>query len=167
MTVNYEAGGKGRVRRATKEDLGNILNIERNSFENPWSGSRFHHLLTRKISFVYEEKRNILGFIIAGEERVDAGGVPRFSEEGEINEQLHILNLAVIPHRRRQGIGTQLLNKLETYCEENNLKTVGLEVRESNNTANQFYKSCGFNSKRILPFYYENGENALFMRKKI
>lgn len=61
-----------------------------------------------------------------------------------------ILTLAVAPPFRRQGIARTLL---ETFLRRVQ-GTVYLEVRASNQTAQKFYKSLGFESITERPEYY-------------
>lgn len=61
-----------------------------------------------------------------------------------------ILNLAVAPDCRRQGIARALL---ETWLREFR-GDVFLEVRASNQTAQEFYKSLGFQQLLVRPKYY-------------
>jgi len=72
-----------------------------------------------------------------------------------------LLNLAVAPDFRRQGIGAELVRSLQTepsVC-------VFLEVRESNQGARAFYKSLGFQEVGIRSGYYPTSpESAIVMK---
>jgi [ribosomal protein S18]-alanine N-acetyltransferase len=72
-----------------------------------------------------------------------------------------ILNLAVAPDYRRQGVGRSLLC---AYLEASQ-GAVFLEVRPSNQAARAFYKSFGFEEVTVRPGYYENpSEPAIVMK---
>jgi ribosomal-protein-alanine N-acetyltransferase len=76
--------------------------------------------------------------------------------------EVEILNLAVEPHMRRQGIGQALLRHLlgEVTGE------VFLEVRAGNSSAQRFYGKAGFQEVGRRPGYYRNpSEAAIVMRK--
>ena len=76
-----------------------------------------------------------------------------FSRDG------HILSIAVHPHHRRRGVATELLLKaMETSWP----KKVWAEVRRSNQGAQAFYDTLGFQIRRTVPNYYGN-EDALIM----
>ena len=72
-----------------------------------------------------------------------------------------LLNLAVAPEYRRQGVGRSLIT---AYLEASQ-GTVFLEVRPSNRTARAFYKSLQFEEVDLRPGYYQNpSEPAIVMK---
>jgi ribosomal-protein-alanine N-acetyltransferase len=72
-----------------------------------------------------------------------------------------ILNLAVAPAFRRHGVGRALLR---TWIEETG-GTIYLEVRASNEAAQKFYKSLGFELFAVRPQYYSSpAESAIVMK---
>jgi [ribosomal protein S18]-alanine N-acetyltransferase len=72
-----------------------------------------------------------------------------------------ILNLAVAPLFRRQGIGRTLVAAWLARCPG----TVYLEVRPSNTAARLFYKSLGFEELTTRPEYYRDPlEPALVLK---
>jgi ribosomal-protein-alanine N-acetyltransferase len=76
-------------------------------------------------------------------------------DEGEI------LNLAVSPDFRRQGVATRLM---ETAL-QNFSGAFYLEVRESNEGAREFYKSLSFQEVSRRPAYYQSPpETAIVMK---
>src|SRR5438270_9127096 len=68
------------------------------------------------------------------------------------DDEHELLNLAVGPDFRRQGVARELLRDLLT----NSTGNVFLEVRESNAAAVSLYKSMGFQQVSRRPGYYEN-----------
>ena len=95
---------------------------------------------------VAERDKLVLGFLVV---RVVA------------EREWEILNLAVAPGVRRQGIGRQLLSdSLERHAGE-----CFLEVRESNETARRFYERLGFKTATERLQYYSNPpETAIVMK---
>lgn len=76
-------------------------------------------------------------------------------------DECEVLNLAVAPTCRRQGIARQLLESLL----QGKGNTVFLEVRESNLAARNFYKSMGFHEVGIRDEYYDSPpEPAIVMK---
>ena len=75
--------------------------------------------------------------------------------------EYELLNLAVAPESRRQGIGRELV----AAWMERNPGTVFLEVRSSNTAARLFYKSLGFQEISTRPEYYENPPEAAIVLK--
>jgi ribosomal-protein-alanine acetyltransferase len=77
----------------------------------------------------------------------------------EIAGEVEILNLAVSPAFRRQGIATKLLDELRPR------EAVFLEVRESNFRARKLYEKAGFQTVSRRRKYYSNpDEDGLVMR---
>lgn len=75
--------------------------------------------------------------------------------------ETEILNIAVAPERRRQGIGGQLLGEILAR----HRGEFFLEVRESNSAARQFYEKLGFRPITRRPqYYYDPSESAIVMK---
>ncbi|MGC8792141.1 MAG: GNAT family N-acetyltransferase [Bryobacteraceae bacterium] len=133
-----------RIRDARPRDLPDLERIEVASPEAAmWDPREYLRYPCR----VAEVEGEVAGFIVW---RVTAPG------EGEI------LNLAVWPERRRQGIATRLLESV--------LSAPGyswfLEVRESNLPARRLYQKLGFREVGRRPSYYrDTGEAAVVMRR--
>jgi len=71
---------------------------------------------------------------------------------------------------RKQHLGTELLNKMiEHLKNEYNeiVETITLEVRTHNQAAIAFYEKHGFEGVLIKPAYYSNGEDALYMVRRL
>jgi len=78
-----------------------------------------------------------------------------------------ILMLAVKDIHRRRGIGTALLQQFLQELHHHDVTSVDLEVRTSNQPALVFYQTHGFILQGMLPYFYQNGENAYSMRKEL
>ena len=78
-----------------------------------------------------------------------------------------ILMLAVETPYRRQGIGTQLMTSFMRECAMKGMKTVELEVRQSNNDAVRFYQNHGFQLSHTLPRFYTDGEDGFKLIKNL
>jgi ribosomal-protein-alanine acetyltransferase len=75
--------------------------------------------------------------------------------------EYEILNVAVHPEMRRQGIAKALFGELLARGKS----LFFLEVRPSNDGARAFYKSLGFKEVSVRPDYYENPlEPAIVMK---
>jgi ribosomal-protein-alanine N-acetyltransferase len=140
------------IRGMTERDLDEVLAIERGSFPTPWSKGLFSKELSIPFarSFVAQEKESgrIVGYLcfwLAGLET-------------------HILNLAVHPRRRGEGIGTRLLAFGVSYCRRQGVQQMTLEVRRSNVKAISLYKNFQFHPQGIRRRYYtDSGEDAIIM----
>ena len=91
------------------------------------------------------------------EDRVAGFAVTRRLADGESE----ILNLAVDPAFRRQGIGRMLICEIKLRYPGD----IFLEVRESNLAARKFYESLGFQVVTLRPRYYERSPEAAIVMK--
>ncbi|MBT9174741.1 MAG: Ribosomal-protein-alanine acetyltransferase [candidate division WS2 bacterium] len=139
------------IKPMTVEVLNEVLEIEKQSYPNPWSYYSFYSEITsNKISYYvtsnYEGK--IIGY----------AGMWVIIDEG------HITNIAVASHWRRRGVGEKLLRHLIATCEKCNVKTITLEVREKNEPALSLYQKYGFEVKGVRKNHYpETAESSLIM----
>jgi len=81
-------------------------------------------------------------------------------------DEAEILNTAVDLTYRRKGTGTLLLNAAISEAQAHNVKSIYLEVRESNSAAIAFYGRQGFAKTAERHAYYSGPtENAVVMKK--
>jgi len=79
-----------------------------------------------------------------------------------------MMNLAVTPAFRRQGIAEKLVLALCSALLEKNVRSLTLEVRASNQPAKALYEKLGFSQVGKRPNYYRNPrEDALILRKEL
>lgn len=80
-------------------------------------------------------------------------------------DEAHILNFGVRLAFRGMGVGRELIQESLTRLSDEGVRTVSLEVRESNAVARTLYAELGFVEAGIRPRYYtDNGEDALTLR---
>jgi len=135
----------------TEEDLDDIMDIENQTYQFPWTRGIFRDCL--HVGYCC--------WVYASENQVDAYGVMSIGA-GEA----HILTIVVNEASRGQGLGKLMLEHLLKVAEQHKVVTVLLEVRPSNNIAVQLYRNSGFNEVGTRPNYYpaEDGrEDALIM----
>ena len=78
-----------------------------------------------------------------------------------------MMNIAVHPDYRRQGIANQLILTLIQLLTEHGSHCLMLEVRVSNEPAISVYQNLGFAEVGIRKNYYRNPrEDALILRKE-
>lgn len=139
------------VRPGRAEDLAAVARLEDLSFDDPWSlDALLGELRTDRLRLplVAEQDGEVCGYLMAW----------------KVIDQLHILNIATDPARRRQGIGSALLAAAATAAAELGMQEITLEVRAGNREAISFYKGHGFVRRGLRPGYYQdNGEDALIM----
>lgn len=135
----------------TAEDLPEVLGIERASFTNPWSGALF--LQELQVGF-----SRIIVARCAGERL--AGYLCRWF----VADEVHILNVAVDPRLRGQGVGSSLMGEALKEARAGRAVAVTLEVRRSNVAGRRLYDSFGFEEVGARPNYYGRGEDAIILR---
>lgn len=143
------------VRDMTHDDLATVSDIERRSYEFPWSHGVFRDcLLAGYKSIVLLRDERVAGYGILS---VAAG-------------EAHILNLCVDPEYRSMGYGERLLDRLLSQARVSAVQEVLLEVRPSNKTALALYRKKGFYQVANRPAYYqshEGREDAAVLSKKL
>ena len=134
-------------------DLKEVIEIETISFRHPWKRAFFLYDMNRPHAFclVAKEKNQLVGYLIAW----------------KIEDQFHLANIAVHPDQRRKGIGSQLLKTILEIGKEVKCKNIFLEVRESNISAQDFYRKFGFAHTLTQKQYYHDGEDALILEKEL
>ena len=92
------------------------------------------------------------------------GRVAGFLAARKLADELEILNLAVAPASRRQGIAGQLLRTAMKWAATEGIAKIYLEVRDSNAPAKAFYQSHGFRATGMRPDYYRDpADDALLL----
>lgn len=142
---------KIHIRWMIRRDMPEVLRSERESFDYSWTEEDFLRCLRQRncIGMVAESSEKVVGFMIY-----------------ELHKnKLHILNFAVAPDFRRNGIGTQMLGKLIGKLSSHRRTRITLAVRESNLGAQLFFRMRDFRAVKVLRNYYEDsGEDAYLMQ---
>jgi ribosomal-protein-alanine N-acetyltransferase len=81
--------------------------------------------------------------------------------------EAHLLLFAVQPALRRQGVGSALLDWLETTANTAGTGVIRLETRSSNAGARAFYRARGFVEIGRLRGYYDGVEDAVRLAKDL
>nr|MBR4281300.1 ribosomal protein S18-alanine N-acetyltransferase [Clostridia bacterium] len=138
------------IRRMTISDVDGVAAVEAATFPTPWSRDAFA-----------SEMNNVAARYLIAEKN---GGVIGFAGAWIILDESHITNIAVLKEERGQGIGRMLTEGLMQYLSNLGAAYATLEVRKSNEVAQNLYKSLGFIKLGVRKRYYEdNGEDALIM----
>jgi ribosomal-protein-alanine N-acetyltransferase len=139
------------IRWMIRRDMAEVLEIERQGFEFPWSEEDFIRCLRQRncIGMVAECDNRVIGFMIYELHRT----------------RLHLLNFAVAEEYRHRGVGTQMLNKLLAKLSAQRRTRIVLEVRETNLPAQLFFRQMGFRAVSVLrDFYEDTTEDAYLMQ---
>jgi len=82
-----------------------------------------------------------------------------------LDDQAHLLLFGVEPIYRRLGIGSGLLEWLETCATTAGIELIFLESRVTNLAARGFYAAHGYRELAVMPRYYSGREDAIRMGK--
>jgi len=127
-----------------------LMYIEKSSFVSPWPVHSFKNELLNPLSRIWGA---LDGHIFAG-----------FTCFWIVAGDIHLLNIAVAPEKRRMGIGTYLLGRVVDLGKNTSIDRIWLEVRPSNTAALALYRGAGFIEDGIRPGYYsDTGEDAVLM----
>lgn len=133
------------------DHLDEVAALERVCFPDPWSRSMLAEELDNALS----------AFLVALDE---TGAVAGYAGLQVILDEGYILNIAVRPDCRRQGVAGQLIQVFLDFARGNRLAFLTLEVRASNYDAIALYGSRGFRERGRRRNYYEHPrEDAIIM----
>ncbi len=143
------------IRSMQHDDLAIISDIERRSYEYPWSHGVFRDcLLAGYQCIVLERNGEVVGYGILS---VAAG-------------EAHILNLCVELSYRSMGYGERMLDEILFRARTSSVRDIFLEVRPSNENALALYRKKGFHKVANRPAYYQSQkgrEDADVLVKKL
>ncbi len=142
-----------QIRPWTAEDIPVLTKMERECFVDPWTEEMLKDCLRYPYyhCFLAEEGGQVCGYCC----------LIHLFEDGEI------ANIAVESSFRGRGIAKLLMESMHERA-----KTLGgvrtlLEVRKSNTPAVRLYESFGYKQYGVRARYYEDGEDALLMERKL
>jgi len=139
------------IRKMLPADMEQVVAIDQLSFSLPWPARSFHFELT--------DNPASRCWVVALEGRVIAMLVAWF-----IIDELHIATFATHPDYRGKGIGRKLLLRALQSAKDEGAARSFLEVRESNEIAQNMYRSFGFvEDGRRKEYYRDNAEDAILM----
>lgn len=135
-------------------DLDQVMEIEREAYDFPWSEGIFRDCMRVGYScWVMAADQRVLGYCIMS----------------VVQGECHILNLCVRPSAQGQGLGREILTDLLELASIN-ADSAFLEVRPSNAAAIKLYFSEGFNEVGRRKDYYPSDtgrEDAVVLAKAL
>jgi ribosomal-protein-alanine N-acetyltransferase len=130
-----------------------VAELEKLCFSEPWSKNSLTSELNNPLSL----------WLVALDGDCVAGYVGSQSVLGESD----MMNIAVDPNYRRQGVAVALVEELVRRLRERGNHCLTLEVRASNDPAIKLYEKLGFVQIGRRPNYYRSPkEDALILRKE-
>lgn len=168
------------------DDIGQVLDVDRESYSLPWPASAYRRELLHNRNARYLVLREVSDDEDATSE---PDPIPRLRlplpffrwsrsegrgpQQGKILgyagmwmmvDEAHITTIAVRTDWRGRGLGELLLASLIESAAEAGAHRVTLEVRVSNETAQALYRKYGFHQEGVRPRYYsDDNEDAYIM----
>jgi ribosomal-protein-alanine N-acetyltransferase len=145
----------GRIRAMTMEDLDEVMAIETDIYDYPWTRGIFQDCMrVGYLCHVFEQDDGIKAYGVLSVGAAEA----------------HVLTLCVRPDSQRQGLGRMMMEHLLELASQAGTETMLLEVRPSNESAIRLYHQLQFNEVGTRPDYYPSAdgrEDALIMARSL
>ena len=139
------------VQPMRRRHLRSVLRIEQQVYPRPWSSSLFMSELALRATRAYYVAR-------VGRDLVGYAGLMMTLDEA------HVTTIAVDPKRHRAKIGTRLMLVLAREAIARGAVAITLEVRMSNDAAQDMYRRFGFKPEGVRKNYYQEvNEDAMVM----
>jgi len=145
------------IRDYRPEDFERLWEIDQVCFPAGIAYSRYEIgvYIRRRNAFTLvaeEDSKAIVGYLVAHIGRRKIG---------------HIITIDVLPHARKQRIGSSLLQAAERRLTSIGCRVVYLETAVDNAPAISFYKRHDYDVIETVPRYYSNGVDALVLEKDL
>ena len=141
------------ITKMTESHVAQVATLEKLCFRDPWSENS-----------VASELNNALSLWLVA---VDGERVAGYVGSQTVMDESDMMNVAVHPDYRKQGIATALILGLVEELRKRGSRSLTLEVRASNETAISVYSKLDFQEVGRRKNYYRNPrEDALILRKE-
>jgi ribosomal-protein-alanine N-acetyltransferase len=148
---------KTLIRHAVAADFSQLLEIDQSSFAGgvAYNEAELSYFMKRPgaETLVLEKGGQIVAYLILEVHRTQRSAT--------------IVTLDVRAAHRRNGYGSQLLNRAEQILSDYGVEMYDLQVDVNNRVAIIFYKKHGLGTVRTLCSYYGNGNDAYLMTKNL
>ena len=137
----------------TSDHVSQVALLEKLCFSDPWSEN----------SVAGELMNQLAHWLVA----VDGDRVAGYVGSQTVMDETDMMNIAVHPDYRRQGVAEALVQTLVSDLKARGSRCLTLEVRASNVPAQRLYEKLGFSQIGKRPNYYRNPkEDAYILRKE-
>ena len=142
-------------RRMTPDDLEQVMRVEREVYEFPWTEQIFRDCIrVGYFCWLALHEQTVIGHAVIS----------------VVADESHMLNLSIARAHQRKGYGRQFVEFLVNEARRHRAQTMLLEVRPSNQVAINCYNGAGFNEVGSRKDYYpaQGGrEDALLLARHI
>tara|TARA_Y100000996_G_C22428717_1_gene604691 strand:- start:404 stop:826 length:423 start_codon:yes stop_codon:yes gene_type:complete len=138
------------IQEANKNHIDQILKIESESYEKPWSYQSFLNEIKNNVglNLVYTRDNKVLAYLF--------GWI--------LDHEYHLNNIAVLKSERRKGIAKKMIDNIIFNFK---IKNIHLEVSRLNSNAINLYEKIGFHKNGLRKRYYHNGSDAILYKMEI
>jgi [ribosomal protein S18]-alanine N-acetyltransferase len=133
-------------------DVNAVMLLESQAYPVPWTHGNFVDAIAAGYTALLLMAPHFAGYVVA------MPGV----------DEMHLLNITVASAHQAQGHGRYLLDEVVRLCRQMALPQLWLEVRASNERAQNLYRQYGFSQVGVRRNYYplphtHERENAVMM----
>ena len=154
MSAVLKAGAPSLV-PMTREALGDVLAIENDIYEFPWTHGNFRDSLESGYScWLYRQAGSLVGYAVVM----------------LALDEAHLLNLSIAREAQRRGHGRHLLEALADVARGHGAVSMFLEVRPTNLAGRELYARTGFRQVGMRRGYYPargGREDALVLSRAL
>jgi ribosomal-protein-alanine N-acetyltransferase len=150
MSASRAVSAPYQIQSAVPADASEVEALERVCFPAPWRREFFDSEIIAESRYnrvVKNNARQVIGYLFS-----------MF-----YLDEMHINKIAVRPTERRLGIATALMKDCTEFARSIGIRSISLEVRQSNHSAQTFYHGLNFRALYTRPNYYPDGEAAVVM----
>lgn len=136
------------------KDFSVVLEIEKQSFPDPWTKQDFHRVFENKncVCRVCEDGEEVVGYMVYEYDAIS----------------YNIINLAVVKHYRRHGVARFLVSGLISQMSDSSKYQMFASVSDRNLGAQLFFKAMEFKAEKISRNFFGPDHNSYdfrFMKK--
>ncbi len=140
---------------AISADIGGLVELEELCFDTDrLDAKHFHYFLKKPSALVVTTKHK---------KKIISGAIVLFRKNSKI---ARLYSIAVHPDYRRLGVAQAILDFVERSCRKFRCSEIRLEVKNNNRRAIKFYRKNGYEAFGEYENFYEDGMDALRMRKE-
>lgn len=141
-----------QTRWMIRRDLPEIMAIEGLSFTSPWTEEDMLSVLRRSsvIGMVAENGEKILGFMIYDLQKTE----------------IRMLDFAVHPMWRREGVGSELIGRIDNKLRNLHRSRAVANVQERNLETQKFLRACGWRATAVERGFYDDGQDAYVFERR-
>lgn len=118
-----------QLKTGTASDIEDIIRIEKLSFKRPWHPWMIDKVLRQESCWSLVA---VIGYVAVG-----------FAIYILEDECIELIDIAVDPAYRRQGVGEAMMHRLQSMLRPGHREWMCLEVKDTNVNACRFFAACG------------------------